>query len=306
MAHNLRNLDLNLLVSLDALLSECHVSRAADKLGLSQPAMSRMLGKLRDMFADPLLVRGQGGLVLTERAQELLPRLNNILEQTQQILEATDFDPARTDRQFHLRATPYGMQTYLPTVVKRFCEVAPNASLKVAELDAFSLRQDRAPESDLAIVPDVISVPESYISKTLGADHFICVMAGDHPLAGAELTLEAYVAYRHVQVTMGGGPHTPVDDMLANLGKTRVRSLFVPNAAAGLAMLPGTDLLMTQTSRLAVPLAKQFGLVTKTLPFELEPATYRMAWHPVHHHHEAHRWFRKLVYTEIRQVLEGG
>lgn len=300
---NLRGLDLNLLVALEALLKECHVSRAADKLGLSQPAMSRMLARLRTMFADPLLVRGRGGLVPTERAQDLLPRLGNILEQTRQILDAAEFDPARTERQFYLRATPYGMQTYLPAVVRRFCERAPGASLKIEELDAFSFQHERTPETDLALVPDIINVPENYITKTIGEDEFVCVLAQEHPLANRALTLEGYLAYGHVQVTMGGGPNSPVDELLADLDCSRIKSLYVPNAAAGLAMLGGTDLLMTQTSRLAVPLAAQFGLVTKKLPFAIAPATYRMAWHPVHHHHEAHRWFRRLVYSEIRQVL---
>ncbi len=302
---NLRRVDLNLLVALDALLAECHVSRAAEKLGLSQPAMSRMLAKMRTMFGDPLLVRGQGGLMPTERAQELRPRLRDILDQTQQILEKQTFDPARTDRQFRIRATHYGMQTFLPAVAARFCREAPGATLDIRALDAFSLDYERGHDSDLAIAVDQIHVPESYMQKKIAADHFVCVMDGDHPLAKSKLTLEGYLGYRHIQVTMGGGPNIPADDILAGQGRARRKAIHITNAAAGLAMLKGSDLLMTQTTRLALPLAAQLGLVIKPLPFELPPVTYRLAWHPVHHHHEAHRWLRKLVFMETRKIIAG-
>lgn len=300
---NLRQVDMNLLVAMDALLTECHVSRAAETLGLSQPALSRMLARMRSLFDDPLLVRGKGGLMPTERAQELMPRLRDILDQTQQILEKQTFNPALSDRQFRIRATPYSMQVYLPSLAIAFSNIAPSAALDIRVLDAHTLEDERPPETDLAIVSDLIHVPESYMHKKLGSDHFVCVMAASHPLANEPLTLEGYLKYRHIQVTMGGGPSTPVDDMLARLGRARTKALYLPDARSGMGMLAGTDLLMTQTSRLAVPAAAALGLVLKPLPFDLPDATYSLAWHPVHHHHEAHRWFRRFAYMEIRKLM---
>lgn len=306
MSSSLRNLDLNLLVALDALLAERHVSRAAEKLGISQPTLSRMLGRMRDMFGDPLLVRGRHGLEPTSRARELMPRLRDILDQMQQVLELQAFDPATSNRQFRLRATNYVVQTFLPAIMARFYREAPGASLAIADLKVHDLEAERAPETDLAVCSDVISIPDTYMQKKLCSDHFVCVMSADHPLAGGQLTLDGYLDYPHALVTMGGGPHSSIDDKLNAMGKARQKALFVQSGLAGMAMIRGSHLLMSNCMMQVRQYAPAMGVVWQDLPFDFPAVDYFLAWHPVHHHHEAHRWFRKLVYTEIRQLMETG
>lgn len=303
MHDDLRKLDLNLLVALDALLNEKHVSRAAARLGLSQPAMSRMLARTREAFDDPLLVRGSGGLMLTERAKELRPKLLNALDQIEQLLDADEFDPTSASRMFLLKATHYVIQNFLPDIVRRYFEVTGKASLIIDDLKAHDLESDHNASADLAIVANGIDVPQTFMRKQLGTDRFVCVMPQDHPLANAELTLDAYLAYRHVIVLLGSGLHTPIDTLLQSMGRSREKALHVANSLAAMDMLRGSDLLMTVSSRQVERYGTDLGLVWRELPIEVPEVVYSLVWHPVHHRNAAHSWFRKFVYQEMHKAF---
>ncbi len=303
MHDDLRKFDLNLLVALDALLEEKHVSRAATRLGLSQPAMSRMLARTRDAFDDPLLVRGGGGLILTERAMELRPKLLNALDQVEQLFDADEFDPATASRVFRLKATHYVIQNFLPDIVRRYFAVASHAGLVIDDLKAHDLESDHNASADLSIVANGIDVPQTFMRKKLGNDKFVCVMSREHPLAKKGLTLDTYLNYRHVIVLLGSGLHTPIDALLQGMGRTREKALHVVNSLAAMDMLRGSELLMTVSSRQVDRYADDLGLVWHELPFEVPEVEYSLVWHPVHQQNAAHGWFRKFIYKEMRQAF---
>jgi len=305
MYESLKKLDLSLLIALDMLLREKHVSRAADKLDLSQPGMSRALARLRELFGDPLLVRGRSGMMLTERAEALAPEVQMFLDQAQRLFDAGGFDAAQSTRKFSIRATHYAMQTYLPEIVRSFRRQAPNASLVIEDLKVHDLEMEVSPSCDLAIAgPDIIQ-PETYIRRKLGEDRFVCIMSADHPLADKELTLDDYLAYPQCVVSMGGGPSTKVDEALAQVGKRRRAALFLPNSLAALEMMRGSDFLITAACNQVRRFAEQFGLIWKDLPFPHMPVTYHLVWHPLYQDNLAHRWFRTLVQDHMQKALLG-
>lgn len=303
MHDDLAKLDLNLLVVLDALLEEKHVSRAAARLGVSQPAMSRMLARTRSAFDDPLLVRGGGGLILTERAKELRPKLLNALDHVEQLFDADEFDPTTASRVFRLKATHYVIQNFLPDIVRRYFAVANQAGLVIDDLKAHDLESDHNASADLSIVANGIDVPQTFMRKKLGNDKFVCVMSGEHPLASEGLTLDSYLKYRHVIVLLGSGLHTPIDALLQSMGRSREKALHVANSLAAMDMLRGSDLLMTVSSRQVERYAGDLGLVWHELPFEVPEVEYSLVWHPVHQQNAAHGWFRKFIYIEMRKAF---
>ncbi len=305
MYKNLQGLDLNLLVAIDVLFEERHVSRAADKLSLSQSATSRILAKLRDMFDDQLLVRTSDGMVMTVRAKQLKPLIRENLDNLDKLFIGEKFDPKVTTKHFCLRATSYVAQAYLPEVIRRLNKEAPNCTISIGNLSAKHLADKD--ETDLVICGDGFNIPQNYKSRQLGIDKMMCIMSNDHPLAQQKLTLDHYTAYGHCQMSLGvGNPASSVDKCLAELGKSRQVRLKLPHVMACMEMVGKSEYLHTNAANLAKKFLSTFNLTMKALPFEFPDIKYAMYWHPIHQQNPAHLWLRTLCNEEIKKIFKTG
>lgn len=283
---NLRSVDLNLLVALDALLSERHVTRAADRVGLSQPAMSNALGRLRGVFGDELLVRTATGMQPTPRALELVDPLRQLLRQVERVLESDGgFDPATSDRTFTIRMSDILACLLLPRLVAR-TPVAFNV-LHLPPADTVdALERD---EIDVAVSMG-LEHAGSITHERLMADRMVCIMRKGHP-ASRKFSFDAFIAHAHIRVAMSPTDLRFVDDVLAARGHQRTIALNVPHWLVVPHVLKQTDLLAVMPGRLATALMDD-GLRMVEVPFDSAPFDWRLYWHRRHDQSRANRWLR--------------
>ncbi|MEH6551798.1 MAG: LysR family transcriptional regulator [Pseudomonadales bacterium] len=303
---NVSRVDLNLLVYLDVLLTECSVSKAAVRLGITQPAMSNGLRRLRDVFGDPLLVRTSKGMQPTERAQELRPTLRDailLLEQTVQ--PKAEFDASSSDRVFRIMASDYTEATLFPSLLDKLAERAPDISLDIltpSDVNFEDLEQGRV---DMAI-NRFRQMPNSFHQTTIWHDNFSCVMHKDHP-AAKDFSFDTYLAARHIWVSktgMGRGvginPRETqrlgrVDEALAELGHERKIAVFTRHYQVAMWLSQQPHLMATLPNRLAKVMSSGNDLVMKQVPFSIAPFELKMTWGPLLHHNPGHRWMRRLI-----------
>lgn len=299
---NLAGMDLNLLPVLDALLEERHVTRAARRLGLSQPAASRALGRLRGLLDDPLLVRGHAGLVLTPRAESLRAPLAQLLEQLAGLVsEPSAFDPATARGTLRIVCEDYISTVLLPRVLQALWQAAPGLDLDVESRPADLRGQLEAGAVDLAI--GVFSEPAAgFQRQALFGERFACVVRRDHPQVRRRLTLARYAALPHALIGTGERGDGPVDRALAREGLKRRVALRLPHFLAAPLIVAGSDLVLTMPARLAQQMVALAPL--RLLPPPVELASFRFAqlWHERRQNDTAHAWFRALVATQARTL----
>lgn len=286
--------DLNLLITLDILLAEGSVARAARRLRLSPSAMSRALARLRETTGDPLLVRAGRGLVPTPRALELRERVGPLVHDAQAVLRpAETLDLARLTRTFVLRTSDGFVENYGAALVARIGDESPGVRLRfVQKLDreSTSLRDGTA-DLETGVVGDATS-PEIR-SRLLFLDRFVGVVRQGHALCDGEITPTRYAAGRHVLVARRSIERGPADDALQALGLERQVVTVVGGFAAALALARGTDLVATVPERHTGNLRVQ--MFTFPLPLETPRITVSMLWHPRMDGDPAHRWLRACV-----------
>jgi DNA-binding transcriptional LysR family regulator len=291
---NIRNIDLNLLVVLDALLDERNVTRAARRLSYSQPAVSGMLRRLRDIFGDPLFVRTQRGLSPTPRALELAGPVKAALARIDDIFVPAGFEPGAADLVFTIAATDYAQYTVLAPLVERLRRAAPGVRLAIRPADAAAMAgQLESQQIDLAVTIPAMAPPNAR-SREILADRYVCAVRHDHPRVGDRLSLDEFCGFDQVLVAPGDNPfESPADAVLAGLGRRRRVVLSVPNFLILPRMLQAPDLLALIPERLAHAHAGQ--LKTLALPFELPGFSMIAAWHERTHRDPAHIWLRDLM-----------
>lgn len=289
---NISALDLNLLVSLKALLDERHVTRAAEKVGLSQPAMSRALQRLRVMFKDPLLVQGKGGMSLTARASDLYQPLQSILGEISHIITAPTIEPAQMSGEVIIATRDYELAAILPVVIERVIAQAPGLKIRVVPMVGDDLAPLERNEVDF-VVAGTDRTSATLRRRPLLKDNFICLVAKDNPAAGKKLTLEKYLAMRHCLVTITDFRPGIVDSYLAQQGYKRNVVVRVPyfNVAAS-SVVAHTDLVVTVPRRLGLILAQQEGLAALKLPFKVRDFSIFLYWNVRNHTNPMHTWIR--------------
>jgi DNA-binding transcriptional LysR family regulator len=293
---NLSAVDLNLLVVLEALLSERHVTRAALRVGLSQSATSHALGRLRELYKDPLLVRSGKQLALTPMAAALLPGVSRGLSELRATLsQEPAFDPKTTRRSFALALVDYGQLLILPSVLAHLQREAPLVDLSIVN-DANWVEPLEAGTIDLAFYVAGKST-SALLTRPLFTDGFVCMVRKGHPLARsrAPLTLAKFLTQQHVVVAPTGAPGSVVDDELARRGKSRRVALRVPNFLVAPAVVSESDFMSTLPERLARELAKLYPVRLLAAPIPLPRFTMSLAWHARLDNDPAHRWLRELV-----------
>jgi DNA-binding transcriptional LysR family regulator len=286
--------DFNLLATLDVLLTEGNVARAARRLGLSPSAMSRALARLRETTGDPLLVRAGRGLMPTPRALELRERIGPLVEEARAMLRPAErLDLGKLVRTFALRSSDGFVENFGAALVGRVAAEAPGVRLRfVQKTDKDSaLLRDGSVDLETGVVGAVAS-PELR-TRILFEDRFVGVVAPGHALAEGGITPARYAAASHVMVTRRGRDKSAVDEALAALGLERHIAASVGGFAAALALARGSKLVATVPERHTGRLRE--GLASFSLPLALPSLTVSMLWHPRMDADQAHRWLRGLM-----------
>ncbi|MCV6902133.1 MAG: LysR family transcriptional regulator [Achromobacter xylosoxidans] len=286
--------DLNLLLTLDVLLTECNVARAARRLRLSPSAMSRALARLRDTTGDPLLVRAGRGLVPTPRAQELREQVSRLVQEAQGVLRPAELlDPSRLSRHFTLRTSDGFVEYFGPALIALAQREAPGVRLRFVQKPD----KDSAPLRDGSVdletgVIGAASSPEIR-TRALFRDRFIGVVRAGHPLARGKVTAAHYAAGQHVLVSRRGLDKGPIDEGLRALGLARDIAVIVAGFSDALSLARGSDLIASVPERHTGNL--RAGMHSFALPVEVPALTVSMLWHPRMDAGPAHRWLRECV-----------
>lgn len=286
--------DLNLLVTLDVLLAEGSVARAARRLHLSPSAMSRALARLREAVGDPLLVRAGRGLVPTPRAIELRERVGPLVEAAKAVLRPAEaLDLGRLVRSFTLRTSDGFAENFGPELIARVAREAPGVRLRFVQKpdkDSGPLREGTV---DLETGVVVESTGPEVRTQALFRDRFVGVVRAGHALSRGKRTVERFVAGRHVSVSRSGVVQGPIDPALAAIGLERTVVTVVSGFAVALALVRGSDLIASVPERHTGNLRD--GLCSFTLPFPVPEITISLLWHPRLDADPAHRWLRGCV-----------
>lgn len=288
---SLSSIDLNLLLAFEALWAERSVTRAGRRLGLSQPAMSGALARLRAMLADPLFVRGRGELVPTERCAALAAPLSKALLDIRNALAGTTFEPETTERQLTIGAVDAAIAVVMPRVAGRFAQLAPHAQLIVSSIDpARAVDLVEAGSLDLALSPRVR--PSSTVKqRSLFPVELWLAMRADHPLTRRrQVSPQDLAAFPRLQVSFGGAPPTA--------GALRIRpALSVSSFLAAPHVLAECDAWALLPAPFARKLSQSGALVARPMPQELRRPAFslRMVWPLAHDASPASRWLRSLV-----------
>ena len=286
--------DLNLLVTLDVLLEEGSVARAARRLRLSPSAMSRTLTRLREATGDPLLVRAGRGLVATPRALELRERVHHLVREAEAVLrpaEAVDLE--RLARTFTLRTSDGFVESFGPALIVRVAREAPGVRLRFvqkADRESASLR-DGTVDLETGVIGRATG-PEVR-AQALFRDRFLGVVRPGHPLCQGEVTAARYAAGRHVLVSRRGVDRGPIDDALGALGLAREVVTIVGGFSSALALARASDLVASVPERHTRGL--RGGLRSFALPLPPVEVTVSLLWHPRMDADAAHRWLRGCV-----------
>lgn len=299
---DIRSVDLNLLKALDALLDERNVTRAAQRLSLTQPAVSGMLTRLRETFDDPLFVRTQRGIAPTLRALELAAPIKQILADVQTLLQPPAFEPASAQMVLNIAATDYALQVVVTPFLTELRRKAPG--IRVAILPAQDPRlQAQLERGDihLALITPENTPPDLHAHR-LFDERYVCVMRQSHPdAAGKRLSMKRFCALDHALVSYTGGSFRGVtDDALAALGHERRVTLSVTSFLVLPKILIHSDLMAVVPERLVRGVR---GLAVFEPPLDIPGFTKTAAWHERTHRDPGHRWVRELLF-KICHTLE--
>ncbi len=300
MKADLRTLDLNLLKTLDALLDERSVTRAASRLALTQPAVSGMLNRLRDYFNDPLFIRAPHGIVPTARAEELAAPVKRILADIDVLLQPVTFDPLTARLTFTLAATDYALRAVVVPFIAALKVQASGIRLRVVpvEPDRLAARLEQG-KIDLALLTPH-TTPDELHSRALYDERYVCMMRADHPDAGKPLSLDRFCALEHVLVSYEGESFRGVtDDALEKVARMRHVGLSVSNFLVLPDVLAISDMIAVVPSRIA---DNQTGMFVCETPVPVPGFTKSMAWHGRSHRNPAQRWLRGLLLETSQRV----
>ena len=276
--NDLRRIDLNLLVILDALLSEKHVTRAAERLHLSQPAVSHALARLRDMLGDPLLMRQGGTLVPTARALELAAPLAETLAQVQALLAPNRFDPTSAKRRFRVAMSDYSAAIFLPGLVRVLRQEAPAIDLQIIQASREGM-VDGVLNGDLDLAAGVFpDMPAELRTTPLFEEHYTCLVDRDSLAPSGLLDLPTYLARPHVLLEMRGSGTPEIEQALSAIRERRHVAISLPHWGVAPQLIKGTDLILTVSSRGLLNI-DQAHLLAVPPPFHIPSFAFELAWH---------------------------
>ena len=293
--------DLNLLIVFDAVMQERSVTRAGSRIGLSQPAMSHALNRLRYVLKDQLFVRTPEGMVPTPRAELLAQPLRNALSEMQLALEPAVFDPAASDRRFALALNNYAAVVLAPPLVAAVSAAAPAVRLDLRPSGTLDIvdRLDRG-DLDLTLV-SMDSPGERFATAPLLEDPFVMVMRRGHPASGRKLSVAAFAALPHLEISSSREDTGFIDRWLAERGFVRRIALRAPYLSAG-PILVQSDLVATLSRRIAQEFVRNHPLQLREPPYESPLVRTVMLWHRRLDRQPAHRWLRDVILSVTKSL----
>jgi DNA-binding transcriptional LysR family regulator len=290
---HLRSLDLNLLVLLHALLEERHITRAAKRSFLSQPAMSRALERLRQMFGDPLVVRSGRAYQRTVRGERVLRELETLMPRLEAMVRGAEFDPAQSQERFRVALTDHASAILLPSLVARVRSTAPGVEVQVSAWRIEAYEDVGTGRIDTALSAE--EAPPELETEVLFNMEFVCVVGAAQRVRTRRLTMKQYLQLPHALVKTLEGQQTPVDRTLAQLGTKRQVALSLPFFLPALFAIAHTDLILTVPRKLARVVSNIAGVRLLEPPREIKVFPYFMVWHPRLTNERAHAWFREQL-----------
>jgi DNA-binding transcriptional LysR family regulator len=295
---NITTLNFNLLKALDALLSEQHVSKAGEKLGVTQSAMSITLGQLRTIYKDDLLVRGlQGRMQLTSLAKQLVQPVREAMRNVEAVFVANKpFELTNSNRVFHIGMSDYVAFVLLPKLMARIANIAPN--IKIVQ-HAVNHMDSLKPFDELnldIVIGDFKKVPHSLKTTSLFTDQGVIVADKKHPAFKQKLTIHRLLLYPQVFVALESqADENFIVNMLRKMGYDVQVSLITPHTLIALQTLPGTQLMTNTVEKLAKPFIDSLGLVMSETPYKLPKYQAKMYWHMRDQNDQGHAWLREII-----------
>lgn len=297
MTMDLRDLDLNLLLIFNQLLIDRRVSIAADNLGMTQPAMSNALKRLRKSLNDELFVRTHQGMEPTPYASQLAGSVILAVDTLSKALQHQEhFDPLTATRTFTIPMTDIGEIYFMPRLMEALAQRAPNCLVSTVRSDASTLAeglQSGAVDLAIGLLP---ALQAGFFQRRLLQHHYVCLCRRDHPATRADFTREAFSSYEHVRVAAAHTGHGEIDAYFHRAGIKRTIRLEVPHFAAVGHILRETDLIATVPERFAASYAEPFDLILLPPPLELPSILINMFWHAKYNKDPANRWIRQLMF----------
>ncbi|MDC0713290.1 LysR family transcriptional regulator [Stigmatella sp. ncwal1] len=295
-AVDLSRVNLNLLVALDALLTEASVTKAATRLGLTQSALSHALRQLREVFGDALLIRGRGGMVLTPRAQQLaVPIRRGLLELQRALRDEPVFEPRTTAHRFTLATSDYFASILLPSLLALLGKEAPQVDLDLRPIDPrWTPELLESGAVDLIIQAFPNPAPALRQQK-LFQDEFACLVRKDHPEVNRRLELAQYLRLPHALISPQGQGDGIVDQALAKQGLSRRIALRIPFFLAAPLVITRSDLVLTAPRRMVESFAQGWPLQVLKPPLTLPTFSAVQLWHERYEDEPAHRWLRNAL-----------
>jgi DNA-binding transcriptional LysR family regulator len=293
----LSDVDLNQLVLFQQLMVERSVSKVAERLDLTQPAVSNTLAKLRRQFGDDLFVRTPTGMMPTPFAEQLAEPIGYALGMIHSGLnQHSRFDPASVKRSFTIGMTDIGEIVFLPALVERLRQEAPGVALSTVRTTATNLRDDmEAGKVDLAIGP-LPQLKAGFFQRRLFQQRYVCLFRKGHVLDRKRVSLADFKAAEHLIIVSAGTGHGKVDDLIRRAGVDRTVRLTIPHYVSVGHLLQRSDMLATVTERLAESLVEPFTLTFRPHPVELPEIAINVFWHAKVHRSPAHQWLRGVVF----------
>jgi DNA-binding transcriptional LysR family regulator len=293
----LSEIDLNQLVLFQQLMVERRVSKVAENLGLTQPAVSNTLAKLRRQFGDDLFVRTPVGMMPTPFAEQLAEPIGYALGMIHSGLnQHSRFDPASVKRSVTIGMTDIGEIVFLPELVEHLRREAPGVLLSTVRTTATNLRDDmEAGKVDLAIGP-LPQLKAGFFQRRLFRQRYVCLFRKGHALDRKRLSLADFKAAEHLVIVSAGTGHGKIDDLIRRAGVDRTVRLTIPHFVSVGHLLRRTEMVTTVTERLAESLAEPFDLTFRPHPINLPEVAINVFWHAKVHRSPAHQWLRGVVF----------
>lgn len=292
---NMRNVNLNLLLVFDALMREKNVSRAGDKIGLSQPGMSYSLKQLRNLFNDPLFLKTQQGMVPTDTAKHIYGHIKEALFIINEAIDYEyEFNPETADFNFRIGLSDYAAFILLPKVYKAISKLAPNVRLSIHNLNspenAYLLEDDKI---DLAIsVYD--KTPQKLECVELFREHFVCLY-DNNVLGKKKITLKTFVQHPHLLIDFRADPPSSVTKALAKQSLVRQIAITIPYTTATGSIIQNSNLITVVPNQIAQSLSTQYNLATSTLPVKIPDSGVYLIWHKRYHNKPEQKWLREKI-----------
>ncbi|TPG49197.1 LysR family transcriptional regulator [Roseomonas nepalensis] len=301
---DLSGFDLNLLRVFDAVARERHVTRAAARLNLSQPAVSNALNRLRAALGDELFLRAPQGVVPTSLSLSLMTPVEEMLDRLQETLAATaPFDPATSDRVFTIALSEYAEAVLAPPLFARLAREAPGILVAIRHADrtnAHTLLEEGEAQLAVAMLGEPTAL---YTRLRLLPEAFMVLARPGHPLLDGPMTLERYTAFPHLLHSPNGSRDGAMDRVLQEAGHARRLGAVVAHLSAVPEILLGTDMVMTLSSRLARQMAAVHGLALRPVPIETQHMRLSMIFHRRFEADQGHAWLRRLLLALAREVV---